>query len=59
MSAFFVALLASLGLGTWIFTKLQGETGYGNNRSAFIATGVAFIIIFLVVFTIFQKISPH
>ena len=52
MTAFVTALLLALGGGTWIYTKLQRRTGYGNSKSAFKGAAVAGVIIFIVVFTI-------
>ena len=59
MSAFYVALLASLGISTWIFTKLQGRTGYGNSKSALTASGIAFILVFLIVFTVYRMVTSN
>ncbi len=52
MSAFFVALLFALGAGTWIYTKLQQKTGYGNSKGALKGAAVAAVIAFVVVFTL-------
>lgn len=52
MSAALVALLVSLGGATWVYTKLQNKTGYGNNRSAIIGAAVVFVIAFIVVFSV-------
>lgn len=52
MSAALVALLVSLGGATWVYTKLQNKTGYGNNRSAIIGSAVVFVIAFIVVFSV-------
>lgn len=52
MSAFLLAFLVALGGGTWVFTKLQSRTGYGNNKNAFTGAAVAALIMFIVVFTL-------
>lgn len=52
MSAFLTALLLALGAGTWIYTKLQNKTGYGNSKSAFMGALVSGIVIFVVVLTV-------
>jgi len=52
MSAFITALLLSLGAGTWIYTKLQNKTGYGNSKSAFMGALISGIVIFVVVLTV-------
>lgn len=52
MSAALVALLVSLGGATWVYTKLQNKTGYGNNQSAIIGAAVVFVIAFIVVFSV-------
>jgi len=52
VSAALVALLVSLGGATWVYTKLQNKTGYGNNRSAIIGSAVVFVIAFIVVFSV-------
>ncbi len=50
MGAFFTALLLAVGVGTWIFTKLQQRTGYGNSRGALIGAGIAAFGVFLLVY---------
>ena len=52
MSAGLIALLCSAGAATWVFTKLQNRTGYGNNRDAIIGAVVVFVICFIVVFSL-------
>ncbi len=52
MGAFITALLLSLGAGTWIYTKLQNKTGYGNSKSAFMGALISGIVIFVVVLTV-------
>ncbi|QQS18986.1 hypothetical protein IPL68_02950 [Candidatus Saccharibacteria bacterium] len=49
MSPVFVALLFAVGVGTWVYTKLQQRTGYGNSKDALkgaaIAGGIAFVVL--------------
>ena len=49
MSPVFVALLLAIGVATWVYTKLQQRTGYGNSKDAFkgaaIAGGIAFVVL--------------
>lgn len=59
MSAVLVAFLASLGGSVWIFTKLQDKTGSGNYKNALIGTLVVFVILFIVVFTLFKMLAPN
>lgn len=48
MNPILVALLFALGAGTWVYTKLQQRTGYGNSKAALkgalVAGGIAFVI---------------
>jgi hypothetical protein len=57
MSAFLLALLFSLGASTWVYTKLQNKTGYGNQKNALIGSGVCFVILFIVVFSLAKMLS--
>lgn len=50
MSAFFVALLFSLGAATWVYTKLQQRTGYGNASSALKGAAITGLIAFVVLY---------
>lgn len=52
MSTALVALFVSLGGSTWVYTKLQNKTGYGNNRSAIIGAAMVFVVAFIVVFSV-------
>jgi hypothetical protein len=52
MSAALIAFLFSVGASTWVFTKLQNKTGYGNNKSAFTGAAVVFVIAFILLFTL-------
>lgn len=56
MNAFFIALLFSVGAGTWVYTKLQNRTGYGNNQAslkgAAVAAGICFVVLFTIAWTI-------
>lgn len=46
MSGVAIALLASLGAGTWIYTKMMRSTG-GITQNALIVAGTSAFIIFL------------
>lgn len=48
-TALLTALLFAAGAGTWIYTKLQQRTGYGNSRSALQGAAIAAGLIFVVV----------
>ena len=50
MGAFLTAFLLAIGGGTWIFTRLQQRTGYGNSRNAIIGAAIAAAGIFLLVY---------
>lgn len=52
MSAFIIALLAAIGGGTWVFTRLQNKTGYGNSKTALTGSAIAGLGIFIFVFSI-------
>ncbi len=52
MSPFLISLLFSLGAGTWVYTKLQQKTGYGNSKAAFKGAAVAALIGFVIMFTL-------
>ncbi|MFZ1249747.1 MAG: hypothetical protein WAQ24_05515 [Candidatus Saccharimonadales bacterium] len=56
MNAFLVALLFSGGVATWVYTKLQQKTGYGNSKTALkgaaVAGGIAFAVLFTIALTI-------
>jgi hypothetical protein len=56
MSAVLLSALLSMGASVWIFTKLQNQTGYGNSRNAFIGAGIAFVLLFVVVFSISKMV---
>ena len=57
--ALLVSFLVALGVATWIFTKLQQRTGYGNSTNAYIGGGVVFIIVFIILFTISHTVLSH
>lgn len=50
MGPLFTASLLAIGTGTWIFTKLQNKTGYGNSQSAIVGAVVSGLLVFLVVY---------
>lgn len=50
MGPFLTSLLVAIGGGTWIYSRLQQRTGYGNSRSAIIGAGLAALGIFMVIY---------
>lgn len=52
MSAGVIAFLVAAGASTWVYTRLQDRTGYGNNQNAAIGAAAVFVLGFIVVFTI-------
>lgn len=54
MGSFLIALLFGLSIGTWIYTKMARQSGYGNAKSALLGAGVAGLGVFLVLFTLFK-----
>ena len=57
MTAGVIALLAALGGGTWVYTKLQNKTGYGNSKSALTGAVVVAVLLFVVLFTILHMVT--
>ena len=56
MPSFFTALLLAAGAGTWIYTKLNRNTG-GNAQNAAIGAGIISILIFFVAFMLLNLIT--
>ncbi len=56
MKAALLALLVSVSVTTWSYTKLQNRTGYGNTGVTSKAAVMIFVVSFVVVFTIGQLI---
>ncbi len=52
MKAFLVAFLVAISSATWIYTKLQQKTGYGNSTNAIKGAVISGVIIFFVVFSV-------
>ena len=50
MGPFFTAFLLAVGGGTWLYTRLQQRTGYGNSKNAVIGAAIAAFGIFLFVY---------
>jgi hypothetical protein len=50
MGPFLISLFFTAGVCTWIYTQLQRRSGNNTEQSA-IATAVAAMIIFLVIYT--------
>lgn len=58
MSAWIIALMASVGITTWAYSKLQQRTGYGNPRDAFIGAVTTGIIAFIVLYMLAKTLIP-
>lgn len=56
MGPLLTALLLAIGVGVWVYTKLARNTGYGNEKNAYIGAGVVAGIVFLVGFSILSII---
>lgn len=56
MNAALLSLLIAGSSSVWIYTKLQNHTGYGNSKNAAKGAAVAFVIGFIVVFSIARMI---
>jgi hypothetical protein len=54
-----VALIFSLGVSTWIFTKIQRQAGVGNAKSSLIMAGLCFGTLFLIVFMTLSTFMHH
>ncbi|MGB4800322.1 MAG: hypothetical protein WBP03_02295 [Candidatus Saccharimonadales bacterium] len=52
MGPLMIAFLCAVGGSTWVYTKLQQRSGYGNTASVAKGTAVAGAVIFIVVYTI-------
>lgn len=50
LGPFMFALLLAVGGGTWVYTRLQRSTGYGNSRNAVIGAAISAAAIFLVAY---------
>lgn len=59
MSAALVALLASVSIATWAYTKMQNHTGYGNSKNAIAGSAVVFVLAFLIVFSLARLLTPN
>lgn len=55
MSDILIALLATLGAGTWIYSKIYRSTG-GNTKSSLIFAAASGLVIFLAVTTLLKAI---
>lgn len=56
MNAALLSLLISGASSVWVYTKLQNHTGYGNSKSAAKGAAVAFVVSFIVVFSLARMI---
>ena len=50
MGPFFTAFLLAVGGGTWVYSRLQQTTGYGNSRNAIIGAVISALGIFVVTY---------
>lgn len=50
MGPFLTSLFVAVGAGTWIYTRLQQRTGYGNSQNAIVGAGLAAAGLFLVMY---------
>lgn len=59
MSAALVALLASISVATWAYTKMQDHTGYGNSKNAIAGSAVVFVLAFIIIFSLAHLLTPN
>jgi len=50
MGPFLTSLLIALGSATWIYSRLQQHTGYGNSRNAIVGAVLSALGIFMVLY---------
>jgi hypothetical protein len=55
MSAWLVSLMVSVGASTWLYTKLQKNSGNNTQRSL-IASAIAGVIFFIIMLSILSLI---
>lgn len=48
-----IALLAALGFGGWVYSKIQRQTG-GNTKSSLTVAGLSALVAFIVIITLLQ-----
>ena len=58
MTDVWIAALAALGIGTWLFQKIIRRTG-GNMQTTLISTGFISIITFLVSWSLLHLFLPQ
>jgi hypothetical protein len=56
MSRFVIAFLIGLGASTWLFTRLQRNSG-NNTQSSLIGSGFIGLLVFIVVYIILGTLS--
>lgn len=56
MGPFVTSMLFSIGIGVWVYTKLARQTGYGNQKSAYIGAGISALVIFIILFSTLSMI---
>lgn len=57
MASWIVALLFAASIGTWIYTKMARQAGYGNSRNAYIGAGLAAATIFIVLLSVLKLVG--
>lgn len=50
MGPFLTSLFVAIGGGTWIYSRLQQHTGYGNSRNAILGAVLSALGIFTVLY---------
>lgn len=56
MSSIIVALLASVGIATWLYTKFMRRSG-GNTKNSLLVAGLLGLIIFFIVWSVMSMIE--
>jgi hypothetical protein len=59
MNVLLVSIIFSLGASTWIYVKIQRQSGAGNNQSALMGAALAFFVIFIVVFSLGRMLPSN
>jgi hypothetical protein len=52
VKAAILALIISISVSVWSYTKLQNHTGYGNAKTTIKGAALVFVITYVVAFTI-------
>ncbi|HSW37661.1 MAG TPA: hypothetical protein VLG37_04820 [Candidatus Saccharimonadales bacterium] len=54
MTPVMTSLFIAAGVAAWIYSKSGRRMGYGNTQNVWIITGAAFVIVFIVIWTILR-----